>query len=336
MIKKILLGISIALTVAQAETYAQADKKALIEVFTNSHCSICPSMYNGINTYVKSNEINNDVVYIFYHINTYNDDPLYQETKTESLPRGKYYNVTGTPSAALNGTIQDRTYSEYPTRISNAIQQSQDINISVDGMLKNDGVSLTITTDTEIPSNASLYLVVTEDITYKGRNGITEHTNVMRKMLTGINGAVPEIKSGAIFSGNFSLEQLNTRSMYNAAIVCFLQNNTTKEIYQVTRKSISSFITSSSHEDINPTITVFPNPTSYGCTVTIPDTGIQTLTVYSLLGEKVKTITSTQNSNSGGIQFFWNGNDEYENVVPKGLYFIKDEQGEYSFPVVIK
>jgi len=336
MLNKFLFGLSIFGLLGFSPSYAQDGKKALIEVFTNSHCSVCPSMYNGLNTYVKPSPLNNDVIYIFHHINTYNDDALYQETKTQSLPRANFYAVNATPTAAINGMVQDRVYSEYPSRISEAIQQTQDINISLEGMIQNDGLSLTINTDKEILSNSSLYIMVTEDIQYKGRNGISEHNNVMRKMLTGVNGSAPEANTGMIFSGDFSFEELNTRNLNNAAIVCFLQNNSTKEIYQATRKSISSFITSSAHEDNNVGISVYPNPTSYGCTITIPKAEHYTLFVYTLQGEKVREINQAEQSNDSLTYYSWNGTDASGNNVPKGLYFIKAEQGKLTVPVLVK
>lgn len=334
MLKKLFFALSLFLFAGIASIYAQSNKKALIEVFTNSHCSLCPAMYNGLNMYVKPTPLNADIIYIFHHINTYNDDALYQETKAESLPRANFYGVNGTPTAALNGTVQDRAYAEYPTRITDAIQQTQDIEISIDGMIKADGLSLTISTDKEIPLNTALYIVVTENIQYKGRNGIAEHNNVMRKMLTGVNGTVPETKNGILFSGDFAFDELNTRNLYNGSIVCFLQNNSTKEIYQTASMSIADFVTASASESVANDIKAYPNPASYGCTIEIPDTGIQVLDIYTVQGEKIQTINSSLHSNQGKTQYYWNGTDGNGNIAPKGIYFVRGKN--FVLPVIVK
>lgn len=320
-------------------SYAQDGKKALIEVFTNSHCSVCPSMYNGLNTYVKPSPLNNDIIYVFHHISTYSDDALYQETKAQSLPRANFYGVNGTPTAVINGMVQDRVYSEYPSRISQAIQQSEDINISLEGMLQNYGLSLTINTEKEIPNNTSLYIMVTEDIQYKGRNGISEHNNVMRKILTGVNGSAPEANTGMIFSGDFSLAELNTRNLNNAAIVCFLQNNSTKEIYQATRKSISSFIVASTTDGKESSGYVYPNPAQGNCTITVPYPNISTLVIYSVTGEKIIELSSLAQMEGNASLFIWQGYNSEGNSVPKGVYFAKiDDNSEQSFnlPIIIQ
>lgn len=339
MMYKFLFGLAILGLLNFSPSYAQNGKKALVEVFTNSHCSVCPSMYNGLNTYVKSTPLNNDVIYIFHHINTYNDDALYQETKAQSLPRANFYAVNATPTAAINGMVQDRVYSEYPSRISQAIQQSQDINISLEGMIQNNGLSLTINTDKEIPNNTSLYIVVTEDIQYKGRNGISEHNNVMRKMLTGVNGSAPEANTGMIFSGDFSFEELNTRNLNNAAIVCFLQNNSTKEISQATRKSISSFVLASATDNEESSGYVYPNPAQGNCTITVPYSNISTLVIYSVTGEKIIELSSLAQREGNASLFIWQGYNSEGNSVPKGIYFAKtDDNSEQSFnlPIIIQ
>ncbi len=302
---------------------AQNSKKVLIEVFTNSHCSVCPSMYNGLNTYVKPSPVADNIEYIFYHVNTYSDDVLYQETKDQSLPRGKYYAVSGTPTAVFNGTPQNRSYSNYPSQLQNSLMQTKDIVLSIQANKVNTSLALSINASS-VPPQSSLYIIMTEDIEYKGRNGIASHANVMRKMLTGTNGIGIEKTEGMIYEQAFSFTDLNIKNPDNARIVCFLQNNTTKEIFQTSALPMKNIVSSISHFE-QQSITLYPQPAHDNLTITLDATTISDdtpLSVYSMLGNKIMEIVPTF-QHDGIRTFRWDLRDEKDNKVLPGLYVIQ-------------
>ncbi|MBS4028568.1 MAG: hypothetical protein KGZ58_08015, partial [Ignavibacteriales bacterium] len=56
-----------------------SQRKALVEVFTNSHCSICPGAHTSLKNYVQTNSNAENVRFIYYHmVYPYSDDPLNQ------------------------------------------------------------------------------------------------------------------------------------------------------------------------------------------------------------------------------------------------------------------
>lgn len=302
---------------------AQNSKKVLVEVFTNSHCSVCPSMYNGLNTFVKPSPIADNIEYIFYHVNTYSDDVLYQETKDQSLPRAKYYAISGTPTAAFNGTVQNRSYANYPTQLQNSLTQTKDITLTIQANKDNNSLKLSLNASS-VPPQSSLYIIMTEDIEYKGRNGIVNHTNVMRKMLTGTNGIVIDKMEGMIYEQTFSFSDMNIKNTDNARIVCFLQNNTTKEIYQTSALPLKDIVASISDSE-QQSVTIYPQPAQDNLTITLDAKTINDntpLTVYSLLGNKIMEI-APKFQRDGLRTFQWNLRDANDNKVSPGLYVIQ-------------
>ncbi len=46
---------------------AQEERKVLVEVFTNSHCPLCPAAHNVIDNYLAGPN-GNKISYIYYHM----------------------------------------------------------------------------------------------------------------------------------------------------------------------------------------------------------------------------------------------------------------------------
>ena len=104
---KLMKNILIILSLFSCILFAQEDRKVLVEVFTNSHCSLCPAAHNVIDNYLAGPN-GNKINYIFYHmIYPYNDDPLYWQSQEGSDARDNYYNpISATPQGWFDGTHQ--------------------------------------------------------------------------------------------------------------------------------------------------------------------------------------------------------------------------------------
>ncbi|RPI69034.1 MAG: hypothetical protein EHM47_13850, partial [Ignavibacteriales bacterium] len=73
-------------------SFPQEERKVLVEIFTNSHCTLCPAAHNVINNYL-SGPNGNKINYIYYHMMyPYPDDLLYLHNTLDSEGRDDYYN----------------------------------------------------------------------------------------------------------------------------------------------------------------------------------------------------------------------------------------------------
>lgn len=75
--------------------------------------------------------------------------------------------------------------------------------------------------------------------------------------------------------------------------------------------------------DLNTSCKISPNPFSQNLTIEIslPDDSFVNITVYSVTGQRVKTITQA-NYIAGTKTFKWDGNDEFSNPLPSGIYVV--------------
>src|SRR3970040_1580365 len=87
--------------------FAQEERKVLVEVFTNSHCPLCPPAHNVIENYLTGPN-GNKISYIFYHmIYPYSDDSLYWQSMESSDARDNFYNpIHATPQGWFDGFHQ--------------------------------------------------------------------------------------------------------------------------------------------------------------------------------------------------------------------------------------
>lgn len=67
----------------------------------------------------------------------------------------------------------------------------------------------------------------------------------------------------------------------------------------------------------------YPNPFNPSTSISfdLPTTSKVTLTVFSLLGEKVRTILSGEMNQAGTKIVNWDGRDDFGNPIPSGVYF---------------
>ncbi|RMF69992.1 MAG: T9SS C-terminal target domain-containing protein, partial [Calditrichaeota bacterium] len=54
----------------------------------------------------------------------------------------------------------------------------------------------------------------------------------------------------------------------------------------------------------------------------LPEAGRVTLTIYNLLGQKVRTLVN-QNRSAGSYMVVWDGRDDAGEIAPSGLYFYR-------------
>ncbi|MCJ7496991.1 MAG: C25 family cysteine peptidase [candidate division Zixibacteria bacterium] len=94
-------------------------------------------------------------------------------------------------------------------------------------------------------------------------------------------------------------------------------------------------------ERLNPNYTLgqnYPNPFNPSTTIPFTVSGSQfivhspihtTLTIFNILGQKVKTLVDEE-KNPGNYQVIWDGKDENRNDVSSGIYFYQFKAGNYK------
>lgn len=130
-------------------------------------------------------------------------------------------------------------------------------------------------------------------------------------------------------------EEIEGNSIYYAAISKDLDNNGLNEILLsadlVANNSIKYFTrifkegkkTSVLNEKIinELNINFFPNPFNSNAKITVSQITNEKLSIYNLLGEKIKEINSNYFENSNTV-YFWDGKNENGQFVSSGIYFI--------------
>ena len=208
--------------------------RPLFESFSSSTCGPCaPFNINVMNPFVANNIDNLSI--IKYQMNwPGSGDPYYTP---EGGARRVYYGINSVPSLVVDGN----TIATNAGSVNNAFQEglATQAFIELSGTSNMDGT--TINVDVEINpfiniSGVRLHVVVVEKTTYDNAttNGETEFHYVMMKMLPNAQGTTIDLVDGEVFTTSFSydMENTNVEDFEDLAVVLFLQDHTTREVFQ--------------------------------------------------------------------------------------------------------
>jgi len=313
--------------------FAQEQRKVLVEVFTNSHCPLCPPAHNTINNYLAGPN-GDKISYIFYHmVFPYSDDLLYQQSMEGSDARYQYYNpVAATPRGFFDGMIQGG-WSGWTATLDNLVATDSPLKIIPGGYWSGDQITLegTVTRTGDVVDNdLVMHFVTVEDLFYSGRNGITEHKHVMRKMFP--------TPAGQSFSINLNetkdIETTFTRDPMwdpdSLSFVLFIQSSASKTVYQSATIRFSDLLwVSVDDKELSPNEFIleqnYPNPFNPSTSIkfSIPESGFTTLKVYNILGNEVTTLISEELTRGVFTVTF----DASE--LPSGVYFYTLKSNNY-------
>lgn len=331
--KKQLLLIIAGVTIA-----FPGERNVLVEMFTNSHCSVCPGAHSAINAYATTSPNAARVRYIYYHTTfPYSDDQLSLANTTEPNARNTYYNgPASTPNTYFDGANQGRTYSSFAANLDARMSISSPLEIKLTGSKKLDSISIAaVITQSGIIAQTDLviHFVLVEDVTYIGRNGVTPQNYVMRKMLTppGGDSYTPDLNSTKLVLKN--AVAANVADKNKIGVVVFIQSTSTKEIFQSEYIASSALLGVEDHTISSPSDFSlhqnYPNPfnPSTAISFSLPRAGFVSLKVHDLLGKEVATLVS--GSLSPGTHTYRFSAGEYQ--LSSGIYFYTLEAGGRTF-----
>lgn len=310
-----------------------ADKKVLIEVFTNSHCPLCPPAHSAIESYLQNGAHKDEVNFIFYHMPfPYSDDAINIANSSDADAINQYYGPYGsTPVGFFDGTNQTGSYSNWGAAIDQLFQQSASFSIMLTGTVDSSNVNLSaeIMQDSETGVDESQFavkFVIVENITYAGRNGITDHMHAMRKILS------PEalsISSGGSVKIDRQVTLDNNWNNNNVSFVVFVQDNATKKVYQSETIAYSSLQITDVNIPADKALKFmlsqnYPNPFNPSTIINyqIPVSSTVNLTVYNLLGQEVAVLVNGQKS-AGNYDVKFDGS-----LLSSGIYLYKLTAGK--------
>lgn len=211
-----------------------ATRLPLFESFTSSTCPPCAS-FNGsfFNNFTQQNQ--DELALIKYQMNwPGNGDPYYTE---EGGVRRGYYGVTGVPYLVLEG----KPVSTTSTAVTTAFQTAKTVPsyMAIEGYHAVEGnnimVEASIMPFADFP-NVTIHVVVIEGLTTgnTGSNGETSFKHVMMKMLPNASGSTANLTALEPYdiSHEFNMSGTHVEQMEDLKVVIFVQNHSTKEVYQ--------------------------------------------------------------------------------------------------------
>jgi hypothetical protein len=340
---KYLIKIISAITLFTISLSAQEERKVLVEVFTNSHCPLCPAAHNVMDNYLAGP--NGDrISYIYYHmVYPYPDDLLYQQSMEGSIARDNYYNpVSATPQGWFDG-IHQGSASGWTATLDNLVLMESPLKIILSGTRNTTQFNLNaeLTRSGSISDNdLVIHFVVAEDLYYNGRNSVSDHKHVMRKMFPSPDGQSFSINLNETknIAQTITLDPIWDADSLN--VVVFVQSAGSKTVYQSETINYDELNVSEVDDD-NSSLRNFnleqnyPNPFNPTTKIrwSTPTYTHQSLKVYNILGNEIATIVDEYKpAGSYEIEFSAkgrsaSGGDAYS--LPSGIYFYTLQAGNY-------
>ena len=241
--KKITLILAIAM--AGSSAFAQSQRLVLFEEFTQASCPPCASTNPALNAML--NQHPSEVVSIKYQTDWPGSDVMNVHNPSQVDTRVAYYGVSGVPDGELDGGLAfsgqpvSMTYNDVNSRYT----ETSPLEIDVDFTLSPAqdtiyGHAIIRCTEAFTGGVNKAHMVVIERNIYfsssnpPGTNGELEFEGVMKKMLPSDQGTAVATTwaVGDSIELNYAWKLANVYDVNQLAVVVFVQNNTTKEVYQ--------------------------------------------------------------------------------------------------------
>ncbi len=283
-------------------------RNVLLEHFTNYN-NVANKEANELLSEVTDNA-ERDVISVQYHANIPSSDGFYLDNEADVSARMLYYGLPSTPYSFVDGGINSLYAYEYDYVLNNKIDSvdlykrsmiSPLFDISLNSQI-NGGV-LTASCDIKAlenvnAQNLTLYLLVIEKETvFDAPNGETVFYNVFKKMLPDAGGTDLKktwAEDDTESFDNFSWLIENIYDTGDIEIIAFIQNNTTKQVYQAAstiQVNVPTDVPFLNGDRENGKFAVYPNPASDYLTVSFREEleSESVLNIYNYAGNIVYT-----------------------------------------------
>jgi Secretion system C-terminal sorting domain/Outer membrane protein Omp28 len=313
-----------------------APRKVLLEIFTNSHCPLCPSAHLAIDSYLQNGLYKDQVTFIYYHMPfPYSDDALHQHNPIDASARNSYYGpFSSTPRGIFNGQLQNNSYSNWANVINSLAVQSSPFEITLQGNANGNNVTINASvkqTENLSSSNLVAHFIAVETVNYAGRNGITIHKNVMRKMFPSSLGRSFSIS----LNQTVQLDEVTTLNplwnLNNLGYLVFIQDSQTKIVHQSEFITYNNLIATDVEDEVVVPSNYFfsqnyPNPFNPTTTINyaLPEANNVQIKVYNLIGKEVAILADEQKQ-AGRYKLTFDASG-----LPSGVYFYRIQAGTYS------
>ena len=239
MKKQLLLLVFLAFSVF---TYAQADRRVMVEEATNASCGPCASQNPPFDALLQQNA--GIVAVLKYHSSWPGYDPMYNHNQSENNTRVSYYGINSVPRAVVGGVFNGAPASVSQSMLNSyAATPSPFEDIKIYQQLSENQDSLFVFMRVRAAQQISesgmrgMCAVVEKEINFNsppGGNGEKKFLDVMKKMLPNATGTALQSnwQSGEynIIAQVWELE--NVYDINQLGVVGFVQNNNSKAIHQ--------------------------------------------------------------------------------------------------------
>jgi len=264
-----------------------ATRMPLYEEFSSSTCNPCASFNSSTFTpFITANP--NAFSLVKYQMNWPGAGDSYYTA--EGGTRRAYYGVNGVPDLFIDGANSTMTSTGMTSELSDEATKPTFFVISQTPTYIDSTVTATFTITPYITGTFKVYAAVVEKTTTGNvsTNGETSFIHVMMKMLPDGNGTTVNFAAGTNYTHTFVQDMSSTHveHMSDLQVVIFVQENTSKEVFQ---SSFSDIVTGINENDFFNSFNVYPNPFSGNTNVEIALNQPEkiNMTICNLLGEKV-------------------------------------------------
>ena len=239
--KKIAL-LLVGVLLYTGSLFSQSQRLVLAEEFTNASCGPCASQNPAFDALLSQNT--DKITSVKYHMSWPGPDPMYTQNTVDNNARRGVYGIDGVPHVQMDGNWWNGMPSGVTqTRINNAYAIPSPFEIQVHFELSDDNQVINVSTLVNVTENMSgsnlrLFVVVIEKYIHfnspPGGNGEKDFYNVMKKILPDKNGMVlkSSYTAGEYFISTDSWELANVYNNDELSVVAFVQDMSTKEVFQ--------------------------------------------------------------------------------------------------------
>ncbi|QHT71730.1 PKD domain-containing protein [Rhodocytophaga rosea] len=275
----------------------ERDRIVLLEHFTNTGNQEAINENTFINNLSDIN--NEEAIDIQYHTNFPDIDPLNESNVADPSARALYYGISQTPRTVVDGYMEDKKFSPWGVPVLKRRKLLETpFGIEIDFPASDENmwnISAKVSASLKVENPVFVHIAVIEKQVRDIYEGAPTFENVLRKMLPDAAGTLftHPWMPGTSETITHSWQPVHVKDASQLAVVVFIQDAQTKEIYQAAIKQpaiLPQVITALEDvETLEDGVMLYPNPASNQSKVVFrqPLTADREWVVYDLIGKKI-------------------------------------------------